>query len=88
MFGSLVVILPTAHQGGSVVVRQSQREWTFDTAKAVRVNPGVNNASTTAAAFVAFFSDVEHEITTVTSGYRVALTYNLYLRDPNLSEIH
>ena len=85
MFGSLVVILPTTHQGGSLVVHQNQREWTFDTAKAVRVNPGDNNASTIAAAFVAYFSDVEHEVTAITSGYRVALTYNLYLRDPNLS---
>jgi len=85
MFGSLVVILPTTHEGGSLVVRQGQREWTFDTAKAMRDNPADNNASMIAAAFVAYFNDVEHEVTTVTSGYRVALTYSLYLRDPNLS---
>jgi hypothetical protein len=30
---------------------------------------------------VVFYSDVEHEVSVVTSGYRVTLTYNLYLVD-------
>jgi hypothetical protein len=29
-------------------------------------------------AYIAFYSDVEHEVTVVESGYRVTLTYNLY----------
>ena len=29
-------------------------------------------------AYVSFYSDVEHEVTAVTSGYRVTLTYNLF----------
>lgn len=31
--------------------------------------------------YVAFFSDVEHEVAVVKSGYRVTLTYNLYFTD-------
>ncbi|CAA7263512.1 unnamed protein product [Cyclocybe aegerita] len=56
MFGSLVVVLPTAHTGGSLIFRHQGNEWTFDSAKAV------NEESTPYAAFVAFFSDVEHEV--------------------------
>ncbi|CAA7266086.1 unnamed protein product [Cyclocybe aegerita] len=77
MFGSLVVVLPTVHEGGSLVFRHRGTEWTFDTAHAISTTspPGLR------AAFVAFFGDVEHEVAVVTSGYRVTLTYNLYYDD-------
>ncbi|KAJ3516482.1 hypothetical protein NLJ89_g1087 [Agrocybe chaxingu] len=75
MFGSLVVILPTAHTGGSLIFRHQGNEWTFDSANAVNEEPSPR------AAFVAFFSDVEHEVCEVTSGYRVTFTYNLYFAD-------
>jgi hypothetical protein len=74
MFGSLVVVFPTPHTGGSLLFRHRGNEYTFDSAKAVA------NVSNDAphVAFAAFFSDVEHEVAEVTSGYRVTLTYNLY----------
>ncbi|CAA7263501.1 unnamed protein product [Cyclocybe aegerita] len=75
MFGSLVIILPTTHTGGSLIFRHQGNEWFFDSAKAVNEEP------TPHAAFVAFFSDVEHEVCEVTSGNRVTLTYNLYFVD-------
>ena len=74
MIGSLVVILPTDHEGGSLILRHGGKEWTFDSAEAV------DTASSPQAAFIAFFSDVEHEVQPVTSGYRVTLTYNLYIK--------
>ncbi|KAF9528390.1 hypothetical protein CPB83DRAFT_894426 [Crepidotus variabilis] len=52
MFSSLVVVLPTVHEGGSLTFRRNGNEWT----------------------------DVEHEVAPVTSGYRVTLTYNLYFQ--------
>jgi hypothetical protein len=72
MFASLVVILPTKHKGGSLLFRTQGREYSFDSSDAV-VTEGVSKA-----AFVAFYSDVEHEVSVVESGYRVTLTYNLY----------
>lgn len=78
MFGSLVVILPTVHEGGSLVIRNDGKQWTFDSAKAVSAVEEPPHA-----AFIAFFSDVEHEVTPVLSGFRVTLTYNLYLRKKN-----
>lgn len=73
MFGSLVVVLPTAHEGGSLIFRRDGGEFTFDSANTVKLDPAQ-------AAFAMFFSDVEHEVTPVTSGYRVTLTYNLYFQ--------
>lgn len=66
-FGSLVVGLSLAHEGGQLQVRHSGREFTFDW-----------GASTNAIAWAAFYSDCEHEVLEVTSGHRITLTYNLY----------
>ncbi|KDR77464.1 hypothetical protein GALMADRAFT_119596 [Galerina marginata CBS 339.88] len=75
MFGSLVVVLPITHEGGSLICRHRGEECEFDTAKAVM------SENSPQVAFVAFFSDVEHEVSKVISGYRVTLTYNLYFVD-------
>ena len=74
MFGSLVVIWPTVHEGGSLIIRAYGKERTFDSVQAVKAVEQPH------AAFVAFFSDVVHEVTPVLSGFRVTLTYNPYLR--------
>ncbi|GLB45317.1 putative 2OG-Fe(II) oxygenase superfamily protein [Lyophyllum shimeji] len=73
MFGSLVVVFPTHHEGGALVLRHFGQEWTFDSATLTqqRAEPCI--------AYIAFYSDVDHEVTIVSSGYRVTLTYNLYL---------
>jgi len=94
MFGSLVVVFSTVHDGGSLILRKGGKEWTFDSAKAVRVvgtseaDPSASQATSNAphAAFIAFFSDVEHEVTPVSSGYRVTLTYNLYRKPSSTPE--
>ncbi|XP_055334293.1 uncharacterized protein LOC129585582 [Paramacrobiotus metropolitanus] len=72
MFGSLVVVFPTKHTGGELKLRHGGKEWTFDSAKelAAATEPSIG--------YIAFFSDVEHEVTVVQSGYRVTLTFNLY----------
>ncbi|XP_055334166.1 uncharacterized protein LOC129585490 [Paramacrobiotus metropolitanus] len=72
VFGSLVIVFPTKHIGGELILRHGGKEWTFDSAKelAAVTEPSIG--------YVAFFSDVEHEVAVVQSGYRVTLTYNLY----------
>lgn len=78
MFGSLVVIFPISHEGGALVLRHEGEEFTFDAAALL-------SGRTSSIAYVAFFSDVEHEVLLVVSGHRVTLTYNLYyssLRKP------
>ncbi|KAK7687686.1 hypothetical protein QCA50_008902 [Cerrena zonata] len=79
MFGSLVIVLPTPHEGGALVLRDNGKEWTFDSAAIIK------DQTTPSIAFVAFYSDVEHEVMKVTSGHRVTITYNLYSGENSLS---
>jgi hypothetical protein len=72
MFGSLVVVFPTPHEGGALVFRHRGEEWTFDSSAVLSA------ARPASIAYAAFFSDVEHEVLPVTSGHRVTLTYNLH----------
>jgi hypothetical protein len=75
MFGSLVVVFPTPHEGGALSLRHHGHEWVFDSAKALAA---VNQPT---IGYAAFFSDIEHEVAPVTSGHRITLTYNLYFDD-------
>ena len=71
-----MVIYPTAHEGGELVLRHKDHEWKFD------ANSLTHSQPTPSLAYVAFYSDIEHEVLKVTSGRRVTVTYNLYLVDP------
>ncbi len=67
MFGTLIIGLPSAHTGGELSLR-------FDgTEKSVNFH----DHPTYEMPFVSFYGDCEHEISPVTSGYRVCLAYNL-----------
>ncbi|KAF8495736.1 hypothetical protein F5888DRAFT_1615515 [Russula emetica] len=72
MFGSLVIVFPASHEGGVLLLRHRGKEWTFDSGRdhTAERQPSIH--------YVAFFSDIEHEVTPVISGHRVTLTYNLY----------
>ncbi|KAF8878120.1 hypothetical protein CPB84DRAFT_1751976 [Gymnopilus junonius] len=56
------------------VMPRSSRETTDDD----------QSQETPSVAFVAFYNDIEHEVSVVTAGYRVTLTYNLYFADQPL----
>lgn len=75
MFGSLVIVYPTPHEGGILVIRHGAKEWEFDSGTLLR------SSNEPSLAYAAFYGDVEHEVTPVQSGYRVTLTYNLYFAD-------
>ncbi|KAK5689310.1 hypothetical protein LTR17_026350 [Elasticomyces elasticus] len=74
-FGSLVVCLPVAHEGGELVVRHEKKEVVFDWSTA-----GLH-AEDAAVKWAAFYSDCEHEVFEVTAGHRLTLTYNLHTTD-------
>lgn len=67
--GSLVVCLPQSHKGGALAVRHQGQEVVHD----------LSSKDDTAIHWAAFYSDCEHEVTKVTKGHRITLTYNLYL---------
>ncbi|TIA52683.1 hypothetical protein D6C79_01885 [Aureobasidium pullulans] len=66
MFGTLVISLPSAHWGGAVVVAHNGKKYSLQT---------YNHE------YLAWYSDVIHEVQEVTSGYRWVLTYNLVQTD-------
>ncbi|KAK2615390.1 hypothetical protein N8I77_002149 [Diaporthe amygdali] len=66
-FGSLVVCLPLEHEGGQLQVRHKGKEVTYDW-----------GSHKDQISWAAFYSDCEHEVLEVKSGYRLTLTYNLY----------
>lgn len=68
MFATLVVCLPSRHEGGTLIV-------THD-GEAKRIDFGGTEAEFKVK-YAAFYADCQHEITPVTSGYRVCLVYNL-----------
>ena len=67
MFGTLVLVLPSAHDGGELVIRHGDREVTLD----------LRASDPAEACFAAFYADCRHEVKPVVSGYRLALVYNL-----------
>lgn len=69
MVATLVVLLPSRFSGGSLKVDQHGDKRTF----------AADDDTRTELTFIAFYADCHHEVTKVTSGYRIALTYNLVL---------
>ena len=67
MFGTLVVVLPSAHRGGELVIRHAGREVVAD----------LGTEEFSELKFAAFYADCEHEVRPVTEGHRVCLIYNL-----------
>ncbi|KAH0157794.1 hypothetical protein KCU67_g7769, partial [Aureobasidium melanogenum] len=62
MFGTLVISLPSAHFGGSVILSHNGKQHEFQTSY---------------HEYLAWYSNVTHEVLEVTSGCRWVLTYNL-----------
>lgn len=73
MFATIIVVLPSAFEGGEVHVSHAGETKVLD------VSP--NSAFSTSV--LAWYTDVMHEVKPVTSGYRLALSYNLIHTSPN-----
>lgn len=66
MFATLVIGLPSAHEGGEIVLTHCNKT------KTIKI-------SQDQISFAAWFADVRHEVLPVTSGYRCVLVYNMIL---------
>ncbi|KAI0169556.1 hypothetical protein GGR52DRAFT_573620 [Hypoxylon sp. FL1284] len=64
MIGTLVICLPSKHEGGSVHLPHAGKKYDFDTDK----------TSEFGLTALSWFSDVTHEIKPLVSGYRLVLT--------------
>lgn len=65
MVGTLVVTLPSAHQGGDLIVHAAD-------------GPTAYAGHRHELSGVALYGDLVHEVTPLHSGYRITLTYNLF----------
>jgi predicted 2-oxoglutarate/Fe(II)-dependent dioxygenase YbiX len=70
MFGTLIVALPSPHEGGELALRHQKARFNFSTAR----------NSEFGFSWAAWYSDVFHEVRPVTRGFRLVLTYNLAMR--------
>ena len=71
MFGTLIVQLPSEFTGGDLVVRHAGQEMVIKMSQ---------EGSSSYCVVAAHYSDCEHEVETVESGYRLALVYSLCSR--------
>ncbi|KAF2865412.1 hypothetical protein BDV95DRAFT_612563 [Massariosphaeria phaeospora] len=67
MFATLVICLPSEHSGGQVRLIHGKKSKMLETA----------STSCFDISTLAWYSDVQHEVQPVTSGYRLVVTYNL-----------
>ena len=74
MVGTLVASLPVAggSRGGEIAVRHGAKETSLDMS---------GSGDPSEIAWAAFYADCPHEVRPVTEGYRIALVFNLLLRN-------
>lgn len=70
MVATLVIVLPTKHEGGELIIDHQGVKKTFKPSGTSSVNQLLS---------IAFYADCYHEVKEVSAGYRVSLTYNLIL---------
>jgi hypothetical protein len=68
MFATMVVSLPSRHEGGTLVVTHDGQTKKIDFG---------GKDSEFQMRYAAFYADCQHEITPVSAGYRICLVYNL-----------
>ncbi len=71
MFGTLVIVLPSSHRGGELVVRHAGREVSLD----------LSTKEVSELTYAAFYADCQHEVLPVQDGSRLCLVYNLMQKD-------
>ena len=70
MVATLVICLPSVHEGGELIVSHDGRQHAI-------TFPGA--ASGNELSYAAFYADCQHEVRPVQSGFRLCLTYNVTL---------
>ncbi|KAF2122089.1 hypothetical protein BDV96DRAFT_682102 [Lophiotrema nucula] len=76
-FGTLVISMPSRHEGGDVRLTHAEETRTLNT----------SNFSDCEYQYLAWYSDVLHEIKPIESGVRLAMTFNLYLNHNDVPRI-
>lgn len=75
MFATMIILLPSQYTGGEVHLTHGSKTQVID----------FSASSLTNTAVLAWYTDVLHEVKPVTSGYRLALSYNLIYPSTHMS---
>jgi hypothetical protein len=67
MFATMLLVLPSTHRGGELIVKHLDREVVLD----------LRPAEPSEIGFAAFYADCVHEVRPIAMGYRLSLVYNL-----------
>lgn len=78
MFATMVVGLPSEHQGGELIISHG------DTA----VEVSFANTDGFSSEFAGFYADCYHEVKVVESGYRLCLVYNLAIKSREVQPLY
>lgn len=73
MFATVVIVLPSFYSGGQVCVSHGSKTKVFDF-----------SSDGFATSMLTWFADVVHEVKPITSGYRLALSYNLIQEETSI----
>lgn len=78
MVASLIVVLPSAHIGGNLVIKHNKDEYCFSS----------ENIDEDRIKCIAFYADCQHEVKKIKQGNHIALTFNVVLESEkvNLSD--
>src|SRR5271166_3884836 len=71
MFATMLLVLPSTHGGGELVVKHAGREVALD----------LHPEDPSEIGFAGFYADCVHEVRPVTTGFRLTLVYNLRFVD-------
>ncbi len=71
MIATMVIVLPTEHEGGELVIDHHGEIRTYD----------IKQSESLYYSCIAFYADCYHEVKPVISGYRISLTFNLVLEE-------
>ncbi|KAF8345456.1 hypothetical protein F5887DRAFT_1074512 [Amanita rubescens] len=74
MFATMIILLPSQYTGGEVHLSHASKMQVIDFSASSLANTAV----------LAWYTDVLHEMKPVTSGYRLALSYNLIHTSPRM----
>jgi 2OG-Fe(II) oxygenase superfamily len=78
MIATMLLILPTPHIGGSLSVSLDKDTLIFQS----------ENLDSSHCKVFVFYADCKHEVKTLKQGHRLALTYNLALKNPICELVH
>lgn len=67
MFGTLILALPSSHEGGELIINHNDNKAIVD----------LSGAEGAELKFCAFYAGCEHEVLPITKGYRICLVFNL-----------